>query len=212
MTFNKDRTYSRHITFKFLKAFILLSAALSQAHAASVKDPACSEQDIITLQRPLYPDDPKSTLFPYSAKVVVQNPDPGAFTVLFLPGGPGQSAMKTWKATYGKILPPQMNFILFDPRGSGCNALENEPTSPSQFYTTDNIASDVLAFIQLLKLKNYIIYGTSYGTVWATVLTHQIEHLALDRPKAVILDGVVGPASLSYQVEIEFQKLWGKVK
>lgn len=111
--------------------------------------------------------------------------DPKLPYIFFLPGGPGSPSI-------GHRIFKKINVINTDPRGLGCNYASRE-SLPAEELTTEKTAQDYIEIIRQLGIKNYLIYGHSYGTVVGTVLAHLIErNPGLPAPKALVLEGVVG--------------------
>lgn len=90
-------------------------------------------------------------------------------TLVFIPGGPGQTFHQLeWTPI------PGINFLYFDPRGSGCSAdLSEEIKNSPAFYSSELVVADLLALQQQLKIKSWSIYGHSYGTIPATIFSSQ---------------------------------------
>jgi pimeloyl-ACP methyl ester carboxylesterase len=112
---------------------------------------------------------------------------PGQPTIVFMPGGPGNTSigedMSAW-------IPAELGLVQTDPRGVGCNELVSPAADPLAFYSTDQIAGDVVAMIEYLELRDYVLYGHSYGTQLAT----RVASFVGGAPRAVILEGVLGRA------------------
>lgn len=126
-------------------------------------------------------------------------------TVLYLPGGPGGDSIGA-----GEVDPElaEFNIVYIDPRGTGCNFLGKDAFK-LKHLTTAMHAQDVIRVIQELRLTDYIVYGISYGTLIGTVVAFEAEKLGL-RPRAVVLQGIVGKAFLGpvrQQMELEFNDL-----
>ncbi len=106
-------------------------------------------------------------------------------TIVYLPGGPGATSIGTnWGVNF--------NTLYIDPRGTGCNYGSNLDF-PENLMNTYQHVLDVYEILKHLNLENYILYGKSYGTVVATQLAHVLKNIK-EKPKAVILEGVVGKA------------------
>src|SRR5690349_7867087 len=159
---------------------------------APAEGSACagSPPGVVTIERPMFPDSDGSGTFGYSFKRYAGT-DPSAPTVIFLPGGPGGASIDTERPP---LATPRYTLIMTDPRGVGCNAPPRPDYYPSQFYSSVNFADDVIALIEDQQLDNYIVYGISYGTLLGTILANRIEERGLPRPRAVVLEGVLGEA------------------
>ncbi len=120
-------------------------------------------------------------------------------TVVFLPGGPGSGSMGDfdgYPSLVELINNSLANIILIDPLGVGCNWIDPKNNSDSiKLASTENTATQIVSLIRKENLKNYYIYGHSYGTVLGTILTSKLnDHKELMKPKKLILEGVMGSA------------------
>ena len=155
----------------------------------NAKDHPCDGPNVHTIAAmPTDHTNPGRGTFPYKYELV--NTSPGATTVVFLPGGPGGTSISN-QQSYKKNF-PGLNLVLIDPRGVGCNS------QGSKFFhfkelRTEQHSQDVLAVIRDAGLKNYIIYGISYGTMIGTFVAADAEKAGLP-PKAVVLEGIMGKA------------------
>lgn len=91
-----------------------------------------------------------------------------------------------------------------------CNA-DLALSTPPHVYRTRTLAKDVVEVLKAEKIDNYIIYGCSYGTVWATVLYDEIQKQKLTLPKFLVLDGVAGRA-FDRLIDYDFIDQWEKRK
>lgn len=121
-------------------------------------------------------------------------------TVIFIPGGPGQTGFQTPLA-----YPDEFRVMRTDPRGAGCNA---SPDLRDQDLTTLETARDLVAAIRELKLQNYILHGISYGTMVATIAAQLTAEEGLPAPKAVVLEGVLGRAFQNGEYDRAYLKHW----
>ncbi|MBF0442309.1 MAG: alpha/beta fold hydrolase [Oligoflexales bacterium] len=118
--------------------------------------------------------------------------DINAPTVVYLPGGPGGRGMSAEQNE-------NFNIIATDTRGLGCN-FGTEKTFNLDVLTSEQSAQDLVKVIEDLKLKSYVIYGTSYGSIPGTILASKLEKSKIvPPPNALVLDGVLGKAPVSYQ-------------
>ncbi|MCX6110906.1 MAG: alpha/beta hydrolase, partial [Proteobacteria bacterium] len=144
----------------------------------------CSSVNVFDIERPYYANSATPTFnFKYE---FVKGTDASLPVVVFLTGGPGQTAI-------GDPIPGlsnQYGYMNFDPRGVGCNELATMPKI--DFFRTDNLSNDVLAALKASNVTNYILYGLSYGTSLATVVAGKAENGIYARPKALVLEGVLG--------------------
>jgi len=106
-------------------------------------------------------------------------------TLVVIPGGPGGTSMQGHLSLY----PSEFNLLLIDPRTIGCN--NENPVSAAENISTLAQARDLASAVEQLHLKNYFIYGQSYGTQVATVATWLLERKGLP-PDAIVLEGAVG--------------------
>jgi len=159
--------------------------------------PLCSGSDVEKIQLPIYPDQEHSPFFEYKFQNIRTMNNPEMPTIIFLPGGPGGSSMvKQWNflSHFFYAFPKEgFNFILTDPRGAGCNSNPEIQFSDDAF-STSYLAADILAMIRATGLKNYILYGHSYGSMLATEVVARAERGEAPVPKLVVLKGVVGRA------------------
>lgn len=142
---------------------------------------------------------------PISAKLVAWHRPPGrdAPTVVLLGGGPGESLLNQrdqWIQRLG--IPNEFGVVLMDSRGLGTNALSSvlqslDETEALNVLTQNQkslqVAKDLLAVILKLSLNRIIVFGVSYGTVPALILTDLIErsHPSKAEPLGLILDSVI---------------------
>jgi pimeloyl-ACP methyl ester carboxylesterase len=121
---------------------------------------------------------------------------PAKGTVFFFCGGPGYACTKDGRP---HSIPSDMNVVTFDYLGLGANAAKVS-TSEMSIEAQADVA---IGLIKELKVKDYVLYGQSFGTTVATVaaarLSNKVTELSADKvpnkPKMIILDGVVGTAS-----------------
>jgi pimeloyl-ACP methyl ester carboxylesterase len=130
--------------------------------------------------------------------------------LVFLPGGPGAGSMDAPP----DFLPEGWGYLLTDPRGVGCNTLAETPSgaASSAFFTTKNVADDVIAAIRDRKLDTYVLFGVSYGTALGTTVIHTIEKANDPKPRAVVLEGVLGRAFGKDFVGGEYLEQWDRVR
>lgn len=186
-----------------------LSLARPPAPAAGsvcATDPA----GVMTIERPMLPGAGSPT-FGYSFKLH-PGTDPDAPTVIFLPGGPGETSIQAERdAAYVPLTYP---LITTDLRGTGCNAPVSVDHYPDDFYRSTAFADDVVAIVEELALDDYVLYGLSYGTLLATVVAHRLEQRGLPLPRALVLEGVLGEAFDADRPrdDIAFQERWRAVR
>lgn len=166
---------------------LILSFFVSLAYGQ--QNPCLDIKTIRTVKVPWDPTKPKSATFDYRFKYELVNPlSP---TVVILPGGPGQtSIVPTTQWPLGAV-PANYNKIYIDPRSQGCNyAIESSVLA--KYLKTEFVVNDIFLALKSLDLKNYIIYGASYGTIVATQLAKKIETEKFELPMALVLEGAVG--------------------
>lgn len=106
--------------------------------------------------------------------------------IVYIPGGPGGGSIGS---IFEKV---PYDFVYLDPRGIGCNYGREPDFTPFEVSTVQH-ARDILAIIKHLEIQSYVIYGKSYGTLVATVLSDLIaKDKFVNPPRAVILEGVIG--------------------
>jgi pimeloyl-ACP methyl ester carboxylesterase len=153
----------------------------------------CWGANVIRASLPLYPTRATSPRFSYAFKYFPTT-NRSATTVIVLNGGPGATLMDTTPyAPYalGAVPAAQFNIVFTDQRGSGCNVLPRGEF-PEDALSTGAIAADVLSIVRRLGLTNYIVFGSSYGTVQATQVAALAQRAGLTAPRAVVLEGALG--------------------
>lgn len=176
--------------------------------------------DIKTMRTVKVPWDytkPKSPTFEYRFKYEVVNPlSP---TVIIIPGGPGQTSIVNSGVISAQwpmgAVPTNYNKIYTDPRSLGCNYIA-ESSSLVPYLKTDFVVNDIFLVIKGLNLKNYIVYGASYGTVVATQLIKKLETEKVELPTALVLEGIVGKKfdnfdSYFYFYQYEWDRLFNQL-
>ncbi len=161
---------------------------------------------------PVYPDRKDSASFTFHFQYFPPQKI-SAPTIIIIPGGPGVGLIDDWTNEemnqFG--LPSDAGKIFLDPRTVGCNE-EDEVVFPEDALTSEYLAQDILGMIRYLKLKNFILYGHSYGTVLATVTGSLGEKSGL-KPSALVLSGVIGKwirgikGTVFHGLETEWKKL-----
>ncbi|MBK8240402.1 MAG: alpha/beta fold hydrolase [Deltaproteobacteria bacterium] len=123
---------------------------------------------------------------------------------MHIPGGPGVGSI----GHVPEGIPDDVDVVLTDPRGVGCNA-DGAPHEAA-FYGTTKFSADVLAIVEDLELDDYVIYGHSYGTVLSTVVASSVADAGLPAPRLVVLEGTLGHAIASD--DVAYRELWPKVR
>lgn len=190
-----------------MKKYVLCLFALI-AGFAFAEDPAppqCDPTGLCMILRPVHDNAGKPNSIPYHFRYrAAQN---GAPTVVYIPGGPGATSTEYADRDLGH-LPPEFGMILTDPRFTGTNqiAIRSEFTNAIHSLA---VAEDILAALRSLGVRDYILWGTSYGTIPATIAASIAKDF---QPRAVILDGTVGRAMKFSEYHASFQKIWKHYK
>lgn len=130
--------------------------------------------------------------------------DPSAPTIIFIPGGPGQTSTD---AALG--VPSGMSLIRTDPRGVGCN--QSEALTDADL-SSEEIAKDILAIVRDQHLTRYILHGVSYGTVVATIAAALAQSEKTPPPMAVVLEGTIGRAFQAGEYDKGYIARWQKLR
>lgn len=123
-------------------------------------------------------------------------------SVVFLCGGPAQCQKVVY---YG--IPPQYDVITLDPIGIGVNA---SPALTPEMKSLDSQAKAVQDVITKLDFKDYVINARSVGTATATTVAAKIAASeGMVQPKALLLEGTLGPKSLPSRDYVrDSQRAW----
>ncbi len=153
--------------------------------------PFCQSSAVSKIQVPIYPSRSDSPTFEYSFQFI-RGADPRSPTVIVIPGGPGGASINDWGTFLDTlfVLPSGGNTIFTDPRGIGCN---DRPNISDDSISTENFAADIVAMVKSLGLKNYILYGHSYGSLLATVTASKAQAEGVP-PLAIVISGIIGRA------------------
>jgi pimeloyl-ACP methyl ester carboxylesterase len=147
----------------------------------------CDGPDIHKITRPIDPTHPKSGNFEFRYRMVRAKDSKSPVVVIYLHGGPGIPSI-------GLMGPKIGNFSLIqtDIRGVGCNHLSSHDL-PDMAFRSDWVASDIVALIQDAGLKDYVLYGLSYGTLLGTEVANLIKQTPnIPLPKAIVFEGTIG--------------------
>jgi pimeloyl-ACP methyl ester carboxylesterase len=176
---------------------------------ASTLPSQCAGPEIVRIARPVTQGDAASGRYSYGFRYKPAS-RAGAPVVVYMPGGPGMTSTDAPP----EFLPHEWGYLLTDPRGVGCNTLASVPPPDlsQRFFRTAEIAHDVAAAIANRKLDDYVLYGISYGTMLATEVAQELESLKVARPKAVILEGVVGRAFDKADIGAPAIALWEQLR
>ncbi len=161
--------------------------------------PTCDGADVVSVIRPMDPVASVSERFLYSGRLI-PGTDPSLPTVVFVPGGPGQTSTGTDRATFQ--VPPEYTVLFTDPRGVGCNGLV--PDDPVSFHNSLNYVDDVLALLDAEGIDDWIVYGHSYGSILGTMIASTAEARGRG-PRSVVLEGVAGS---SFEGHLGYLEQW----
>lgn len=174
-----------------------LASSLSQTHIK------CPGKNTLTINRPTGEG---NRTFPYQFEMNCK--DPSLPTVIHIPGGPGMPSIGS-----NPLSDINANVISTDARGTGVNATYWVAGGKEEALSTEKVADDIVAIVENLKLKNYSIHGSSFGTAVATVAASKLERdHAGYLPKAVILEGVIGRAEQDGEQSAATQKIFDELK
>lgn len=145
--------------------------------------------------------------FDYKFKLV-RKAAVGFPTVIYIPGGPGQTSMDG-NLNQTKTVPSEFGLILTDPRGVGCNFNSNLIADD---FKTANLASDILSILEKLNLtpEYAILYGASYGTVLATTTAELNRRLGNKPFRLLVLEGTLGKAFSGPEYLNQYTSAWEK--
>ncbi|HVO09731.1 MAG TPA: alpha/beta hydrolase [Vicinamibacteria bacterium] len=187
------------------------TAGPSATPATASPSAECFAGDVQTLRLPLYWDRQGSPSFDYKFQLKTSS-RANAPVVIVIPGGPGGPSIG-YAALAGGALPADATVLYTDPRGSNCNAAPGGHF-PVDAYRTEYLARDVKAVVEKLQLRNFYVYGHSYGTVEGTVLTSILERESAYVPRGLVLEGTLGrhlAAGFPEQISA-FDEQWQLVK
>lgn len=126
-------------------------------------------------------------------------------TVLFIQGGPGASSHRYYEVMTEVSKTANINIVLVDPRGVGFSTPELfELYSTSSFYSSTNTAFDLSIVQKALGIKKWSVWGSSYGTVPATIF----GSLFPEQTTSVILEGTVFQGITTSQNSVWAARVW----
>lgn len=130
--------------------------------------------------------------------------DPSKPTVIYVTGGPGQVIHQLFDEYVDLAKKSNVNIVLFDPRGIGFSS----PDKPEDYFGyelwgSENIARDIKAIADDLKVDKVSVYGISYGTVPATIFASMFP----ERTRSVLLEGVLGGDMPAFQMSSSYAEL-----
>jgi len=197
---------TRILCYFFIISYFL--STISNAHEISSEEDPCKNKSVRRFTAPIFPEKTNSPSFSFAVKIHQRSTVPNAPTVVLIPGGPGETSMDS----DGSEFPSFLNVVYTDPRGLGCNKFPSNLTPNSDFFSTSQLASDILLAIRGLGLKNYILYGVSYGTSLATTVAYRAEMGEAPVPSAIVLSGTIGKASRIGEDLKGFNVQWDKIR
>jgi pimeloyl-ACP methyl ester carboxylesterase len=203
---------------KFLKVGVAALMAFSACGRSVADNPdPCSAPGVIALpyNLPIYWDRPGEGSFTYRFQIRLateRNPAVAPWGIV-LNGGAGAPSIGM---EAGKIFPRTFNVIYTDVRGAGCNAGEPGTLFPANALTTEYFSRDVLAVVQYLGqtigLRSYVLFGVSYGTVHATVMTNIAQREGFLAPSAIVLEGILGHWQINANEVVDYNYQWNHAK
>lgn len=142
------------------------------------------------------PNEGTLTIYAYSPRPF----DPAKPSFIFVDGGPGQT---THGADMIRVEDLGFNEIHFDQRGLGCSA----PPTYTQYrdvsmYSSVFTAKDMESIRKAYGIKQWSIYGISYGTVPSTIYAS----LFPDAVVSLNLEGTVGSTDFIHQARFKAEK------
>lgn len=168
----------------------------------------CEGESIHTLLMPINHHDKNMGQFKYHYRHEVINYESDAPTIVFIPGGPGQGSVKTFDP---EMLPfstllKEFNFVTFDPREVGCNEYGTNVLG-DKVITTEQYTFDIMTILNHLNIKNYVIWGVSYGAVVATYIGEKSDFLQI-QPRGIILEGTMSHREHSSKLGLNFREIY----
>lgn len=187
---------------------------LPSGNAAAPLPSECSAPGVIAIpyDLPVYWDRPDSPTFTYRFQIqLATEPHPSGTAPLgiVLPGGAGAPSIGM---APGRVFPRTFHVIYTDVRGAGCNVGDPGIPFPADALTTEYFSRDVLAVVQYLGLARYVLFGISYGTVHATVMTNIAQREGIQAPSALVLEGILGNWRINEQEVVDYNKEWNAAK
>lgn len=169
----------------------------------------CDHYGNCSVKVPFYYDDPSNTEY-LDLKFKVYKGDTTKAAIVYLNGGPGGNVDP--KDKFRDNISIKRTLIIFNPRGVNDNKV-HQSIRQTDFYTTKNLARDAIKVISAMHFDNYILYGSSYGTLLGTVITdliRQTKELAL--PRNLVIEGVLGRAFKAGEVYQDYVKQWNDLR
>jgi proline iminopeptidase len=138
-------------------------------------------------------------------------------TFVIFTGGPGQNSHLEMSPRYTFFGTLGFNVLMFDQRGIGFSRLQLESQArDARNFSSEANARDLLSILDKLKIQKISVYGTSYGTVPATIFAS----LFPERTNSLVLEGVVyngwngvmGGRNVRYQIQKFYNSLSSDLK
>ena len=181
----------------------LLASLLAAATASAAAAPPgaggvfrlpeiCRNPEIKYLELPLDRKNPSGPAFGLAYRVYESyGRELPAGTILWILGGPGQPAFARFAAAPPR--PSSFRHVVFDIRGIECSRFPGQAGFGDAF-STEAIAADTVELVRFLGLKDYLLFGSSYGTVHAQVVSSLLSNDRANRPLRVVLEGTLSRA------------------
>ncbi len=191
----------RRILFLVLALFLTQCASKSQNNSktsgtsnfnnsSQSQNKVCNHIGQCQIDLPLYYDVPQER-GTFSYKFRKFEGKANRPTIVYLAGGPGAILSDNYDSVRTSIS-QRSPVVLFDARGVGVNAVHKEIYG-KEFYKSKYLARDVIEVLSALNIKDYILYGSSYGTMLASITADMIEKTkTIPSPRAVVVEGVLG--------------------
>ncbi|MGZ3744282.1 MAG: alpha/beta fold hydrolase, partial [Pseudobdellovibrionaceae bacterium] len=181
---------------------IVLLLNLFLSSSSSAEEVNCTQKEICTIYIQVTSDDQRNQQkMPYQFKY--RAPKGNAPTLIFMPGGPGDSSTNKDLNNFANV-PKEFGLILTDPRFVGINEIQN-PENFKKSMRTELVAKDVVQVINSIKPKSYVLYGSSYGTMVATIVASKMNS---NPPRALILESTIGKATTHSSIEFDYNEQW----
>lgn len=194
--------------------FRMLIIAITILFAAfSFAETGCNDKGIQAIQIPVYAGNANSPKFKYSYRI-----RPGALNkpyIIVLGGGPGQNTIAPGSAPILGAFPENYSLVYTDPRSVGCNNTYSfSDDALSSLALADDVATLISHLLQQKILRQpYFIYGASFGTQHATILTKRLKQKGIPLPQGVVLEGVSGHHYSGFNEYFKhFQTEWERIK
>ncbi len=167
----------------------------------------CNNSGVDFVRADIDPKKPNTNYYRFHYQHIQKDPELPTF--IFIQGGPGGDGIVSLES-YQELFPA--NLVLLDPRGLGCNVYNGAFNEFVDDMSSINYAHDIIQVIKKLKLNQYIVVGSSYGTKVATMLSHFTEKYDMVPPSTVILSGIMGVHEFTTKSYYHFfQQVWNTI-